>query len=100
MKSKKRFPISQLAAAPFDQEAFRYAFLEAFGNKATTIKRLKSTGKGSTNQSDLPGGALQRNKAKGREMFNHFMARLIFCFLPKIPIFSTVRGCLRRLLLR
>jgi hypothetical protein len=53
--------VSQLAAAPFDPETFPFAFLEAFGNKKTTIKRLKSTGKGSTNQSDLPGGVLQRN---------------------------------------
>jgi hypothetical protein len=53
--------VSQLAAAPFDPEEFPFAFLEAFGNKATTIKRLKSTGKGSTNQSDFPGGVLQRN---------------------------------------
>ncbi|HEY1084974.1 MAG TPA: DNA methyltransferase, partial [Prosthecobacter sp.] len=49
--------ISNLAAAPFDAENFPYAFLEAFGNKATTILRLKS---GATNQSDL-GGVLQRN---------------------------------------
>jgi hypothetical protein len=51
--------ISQLAAAPFDPEAFPFAFLEAFGNKATTLKRLKS---GGMNQSDLPGGVLQRNQ--------------------------------------
>jgi hypothetical protein len=50
--------VSRLAAAPFDPEAFPYAFLEAFGNKATTVKRLKS---GNTNQSDVPGGVLQRN---------------------------------------
>ena len=50
--------VSQLAEAPFDPNAFPYAFLEAFGNKETTLKRLKS---GSTNQSDLPGGVLQRN---------------------------------------
>ena len=50
--------VSQLAAAPFDPEAFPFAFLEAFGNKATTLKRLKS---GGMNQSDLPGGVLQRN---------------------------------------
>jgi hypothetical protein len=50
--------VSRLAEAPFDQEEFPFAFLEAFGNKATTIKRLKS---GSSNQSDLPGGVLQRN---------------------------------------
>ncbi len=52
--------VSQLAEAPFDPEAFPFAFLEAFGNKATTIKRLKSD-RNSTNQSDLPGGVLQRH---------------------------------------
>ncbi len=50
--------VSALAAAPFDGETFPFAFLEAFGNKATTIKRLRS---GDSNQSDLPGGVLQRN---------------------------------------
>ena len=49
--------VSRLAEAPFDPEEFPFAFLEAFGNKSTTIKRLKS---GSSNQSDL-GGVLQRN---------------------------------------
>jgi hypothetical protein len=48
--------ISLLAEQPFEAEAFPYAFLEAFGNKATTLKRLKS---GSTNKSDV-GGVLQR----------------------------------------
>src|SRR5258706_10461099 len=37
---------------------FPYAFLEAFGRKETTIKRLRS---GSTNASDLAGGVLERN---------------------------------------
>jgi hypothetical protein len=50
--------VSRLADAPFDAVTFPYAFLEAFGNKETTIKRLQS---GNTNQSDLPGGVLQRN---------------------------------------
>ena len=50
--------VSTLAEAPFDPEHFPFAFLEAFGNKETTLKRLKS---GNTNQSDLPGGVLQRN---------------------------------------
>ena len=49
--------ISQLAEQTFDAEEFPYAFLEAFGNKATTIKRLRS---GTTNKSDL-GGVLQTN---------------------------------------
>ena len=50
--------VSRLAAAQFDPEAFPYAVLEAFGNKETTLKRLKS---GTTNQSDLTGAVLQRN---------------------------------------
>jgi hypothetical protein len=49
--------ISQLADQPFDPENFPYAFLEAFGNKETTIKRLRI---GASNKSDL-GGVLQTN---------------------------------------
>lgn len=50
--------VSALALAPFDRAEFPYAFLAAFGNKDTTIQRLRS---GNTNQSDIPGGVLQRN---------------------------------------
>jgi hypothetical protein len=50
--------VSMLAEQPFDSNAFPFAFLEAFGNKETTVKRLRS---GNTNQSDLRGGVLQRN---------------------------------------
>src|SRR5205085_9766060 len=50
--------VSRLAEQPFDPQTFPFAFLEAFGNKETTLRRLKS---GNTNQSDLPGGVLQRN---------------------------------------
>jgi hypothetical protein len=50
--------ISALAAEPFGAAEFPYAFLAAFGNKATTIDRLR---KGNTNRSDVPGGVLQRN---------------------------------------
>jgi len=50
--------ISDLAEQPFDAAEFPYAFLEAFGNKETVIKRLKS---GSENKSDVPNGVLQRN---------------------------------------
>ncbi len=49
--------ISQLADQPFDPESFPFAFLEAFGNKETTIKRLRV---GASNKSDL-GGVLQTN---------------------------------------
>jgi hypothetical protein len=50
--------ISDLAEQPFDAANFPYAFLEAFGNKETTIKRLKS---GNENKSDVENGVLQRN---------------------------------------
>lgn len=49
--------VSHLAEEPFDPEEFPFAFLEAFGNKKTTIKRLRA---GTTNRSDT-GGVLQRN---------------------------------------
>lgn len=49
--------ISELAAKDFDRHEFPYAFLQAFGNKETTLKRLRS---GSSNKSDL-GGVLQAN---------------------------------------
>jgi hypothetical protein len=47
--------ITDLAEKPFDPAEFPYAFLEAFGNKATTLKRLRA---GASNKSDL-GGVLQ-----------------------------------------
>lgn len=50
--------ISNLAEQPFDRVAFPYAFLEAFGNKSTTLKRLQS---GSTNKTDIDGAVLQQN---------------------------------------
>ena len=49
--------ISALAERPFEADEFPYAFLEAFGNKETTLKRLR---KGESNKSDL-GGVLQTN---------------------------------------
>ena len=49
--------ISALAEHPFDAQEFPYAFLEAFGNKPATIKRLRS---GTSNKSDLD-GVLQTN---------------------------------------
>ncbi len=50
--------VSKIASEPFDPKAFPYAFLEALGNKATTITKLKS---GASNASDVPGGVLQRS---------------------------------------
>jgi hypothetical protein len=49
--------ITDLAEQPFDPVEFAYAFLEAFGNKETTLKRLRA---GASNKSDL-GGVLQTN---------------------------------------
>lgn len=49
--------ITDLAERPFDRANFPYSFLEAFGNKDATIKRLRA---GATNKSDL-GGVLQTN---------------------------------------
>ncbi len=48
--------ITALAEQPFDATNFPYAFLEAFGNKEVTLKRLRT---GATNKSDIPGGVLQ-----------------------------------------
>jgi hypothetical protein len=50
--------ITELAEQAFNPAEFPYAFLEAFGNKATTLQRLKS---GNTNKSDIEGGVLQYN---------------------------------------
>ncbi|MCK1554177.1 class I SAM-dependent DNA methyltransferase [Bradyrhizobium sp. 177] len=49
--------ISALAEQPFNGVEFPFAFLQAFGNKETTIKKLRA---GASNSSDL-GGVLQRN---------------------------------------
>lgn len=50
--------ISELAELPFDRSEFPFAFLEAFGNKPTTLRKLRS---GASNASDLSGGVLQRS---------------------------------------
>ena len=47
--------VTALSEAPFDGAEFPYRFLEAFGNKATTLERLR---KGDSNRSDC-GGVLQ-----------------------------------------
>lgn len=50
--------VTLLAAEPFDRDEFAFQFLSAFGNKKTTIDRLR---RGNTNQSDIDGGVLQRS---------------------------------------
>jgi hypothetical protein len=49
--------VSALAEQPFDPDEFPFGFLQAFGNKETTLRRLR---KGESNKSDL-GGVLQTN---------------------------------------
>ena len=49
--------VSDLAEKPFDRQEFPFQFLEAFGNKEVTIKRLRA---GHSNKSDL-GGVVQTN---------------------------------------
>jgi len=49
--------VSELAEQPFDREEFPFQFLAAFGNKDTTLKRLRT---GVSNKSDM-GGVLQTN---------------------------------------
>jgi hypothetical protein len=46
--------ITMLAEQPFDAAMFPYAFLEAFGNKPATLKRLQAN-----NKSDVEGAVLQ-----------------------------------------
>ncbi len=50
--------VSKLAGQSFDRAEFPFAFLTAFGNKETTIKRLRTP---SANASDVAGGVLQKN---------------------------------------
>lgn len=52
--------VSELASATFDPAEFPFQFLAAFGNKATTIKRLRD---GASNKSDLR-GVLQTNNIR------------------------------------
>ncbi|XZT12940.1 class I SAM-dependent DNA methyltransferase [Acinetobacter baumannii] len=50
--------VSELAEKPFDAQEFAYDFLSAFGNKETTIKKLRA---GQSNFSNIRNGVLQRN---------------------------------------
>lgn len=51
--------ISELALQPFDATEFPYAFLAAFGNKETALKRLRT---GNNNKSDIKGAVLLANQ--------------------------------------
>lgn len=50
--------VSDLVLQPFDRAEFPFQFLESFGNKETTLKRLR---KGSSNRTDIEGAVLQRS---------------------------------------
>jgi hypothetical protein len=50
--------LSNFAEEPFDSIEFPFRFLECFGNKPTTLKRLRS---GASNNSDVKHGVLQRS---------------------------------------
>src|SRR5665213_2859569 len=50
--------VSRLAERDFDAGAFAFDFLEAFGKKGTTLRRLRA---GATNKSDIDGGVLKRD---------------------------------------
>jgi len=50
--------ITDLAEQPFDPAEFPFAFLQAFGNKDATIKKLRA---GASGQSDVAGAICQRN---------------------------------------
>lgn len=50
--------VSGLAARPFNASEFPYDFLAAFGNKETTLAKLR---RGASNASDVTGGVLQRS---------------------------------------
>ena len=50
--------VSDLVIQPFDRAEFPFQFLEAFGNKETTLKRLRS---GTSNRTDVDGAVLQRS---------------------------------------
>jgi hypothetical protein len=50
--------LCDLAEQHFDPIEFPFRFLECFGNKATTLKRLRS---GTSNKSDVEKGVLQRS---------------------------------------
>ena len=52
---------NELAEKPFDRQEFPFQFLEAFGNKDTTLKRLRT---GVSNKSDLERDALSLNRQR------------------------------------
>src|SRR5690625_3042802 len=50
--------VAALAEQPFDSAEFPYQFLEAYGYKSTSIRRLRT---GNMNRTDIPGAVLRRD---------------------------------------
>ena len=55
--------VSELVEAVFDAAEFPYSFLEAFGNRDTTIRQLRS---GHSNKSDVDGAVLNAAELDAR----------------------------------
>jgi hypothetical protein len=66
--------VSELADQPFDAQEFPFAFLTAFGNKETTVKRLRSA---SSNSSDMPGGVLTEQGSPAFEAAVPILSQLL-----------------------
>ncbi|MCF6215661.1 MAG: hypothetical protein L3J58_05755 [Emcibacter sp.] len=87
--------ITELADQPFDPDNFPFAFLEAFGNKITTIKKLR---KGASNKSDL-GGVLQRNHihivvcGPGEVPKTLTALHMLFIISPQKTVYPSIECC-------
>lgn len=56
--------VAELARTSFDAAEFPFQFLAAFGANETTIRRLKSDGRGGLNRSDVEGAVLISGKTR------------------------------------
>ena len=59
--------ISDLAEQPFNPAEFPYAFLEAFGNKATTLKRLRVAAYNKSDLGGVRGDGLRHDRLHGED---------------------------------
>lgn len=50
--------VSELASKPFNSDEFSFEFVQAFGAKETTLRRLRQKGGGGTNASDIQSALL------------------------------------------
>lgn len=80
---------SALAERPFEGGEFPCAFLEPFGNKATTVERLRS---GASNNSDLD-GVRQRSNIRITVCPKGEAAATLAAFKLKFPLKKGARFC-------